>query len=134
VAEEVKSDQGWKEQAQAEKERLARELDGQGGEGGAPAGMPPADLMTLVSGLATQALASLGVVPDPLSGKQEVNLQAARYNIDLIGALEEKTRGNLSSEEEKAIKAVLSDLRMRYVSAASPGGAAPEPGQREEQS
>jgi hypothetical protein len=121
VTEEMKADQEWKEQARAEKERLAKELDGKAGPGGAGegAGLPPADFMVFVSGLATQALISLGLVPDPLSGKQEVNLPLARYNIDLIAILEQKTEGNLTPQEESGMKSTLSELRLRYVEASS---------------
>ena len=134
MADDPKADQEWKEQARAEKERLAKELDSaaadekdaEGGSesGGADYALPPAEFMTLVTGLATQVIIALGEAPDPFSGKQHSRLDLARYNIDMLGMLEQKTEGNLSEGEAAALKTVLADLRMRYVQAAGakPGG------------
>jgi len=59
----------------------------------------------------------LGEVPDPVSKQSVKQLSSAKQTIDLIGMLQEKTKGNLSSEEEKLIEYILYDLRMRYVKA-----------------
>ena len=70
----------------------------------------------IVSMLTTQALVDLGQVPHPLRKDQkEVNLKGAKYAIDLLGILEEKTKGNLTSEEEKALSSSLSTLRLLFV-------------------
>jgi hypothetical protein len=127
LADEQKSPEtNWKEQAQREKERLARELDDRGGAGesGEVHEMPPPDFMSFVTGLATQALIAMGAVPDPFTGKVEARLEVAKYHIDLIAILEEKTRGNLSPEECSSLRGALSDLRMRYVAAADGGATA----------
>jgi hypothetical protein len=57
----------------------------------------------------------LGQAPHPETGSVETSLPMARQTVDLISMLEEKTRGNLSGEEERLVSQILFDLRMRYV-------------------
>ena len=59
----------------------------------------------------------LGIVPNPLSGKNEVDLQVAKFSIDLLSVLQEKTKSNLSEKENQMVEDLLFDLRMRYVNA-----------------
>jgi hypothetical protein len=61
----------------------------------------------------------LGEIQDPLTQQQAKNLPLAKQTIDLIGMLKEKTKGNLTPDEERLIESALYDLRMRYVKAAS---------------
>ncbi len=61
----------------------------------------------------------LGEIEDPISQKIDKNLPLAKQTIDLIGMLKEKTKGNLTPDEEKLIENILFDLRMRYVKATS---------------
>ena len=70
---------------------------------------------TFVSGLVMEALVGMGELPHPTTRKQSVNLPHAKYLIDLLGVLEEKTRGNLSVDEEKLLKDALYQLRLRYL-------------------
>jgi len=77
----------------------------------------PADFSSLILSLAAGAQSALGISPHPLTGKPEKNLPQAKYSIDLLGMLQEKTRGNLGPEEAKLLEALLYDLRMRYVEA-----------------
>ena len=77
----------------------------------------PADFVTLLLSLAASAQSALGISPHPRTGKVEVKLPEAKYSIDLLSVLKEKTQGNLSSEEEKFLEALLYDLRLRYVEA-----------------
>ncbi|OGC92022.1 MAG: hypothetical protein A2142_03200 [candidate division Zixibacteria bacterium RBG_16_48_11] len=63
----------------------------------------------------TAALQQLGKLINPLSGKVEQNLEQAKFSIDILGMLEEKTKGNLSSEEQRFLESVLSGLRLNYV-------------------
>ncbi len=77
--------------------------------------MPKVDFITFVMSLSSSALANLGEVPDPITNKTEVNLELARHTIDVLGMLEEKTKGNLSKEEEEYLKSLLFELRMKYV-------------------
>jgi len=119
LPDDKKSDDSWKDEARREKERLAEEFDGKtaAGAGDGPP-LPEPDFMTFLGGLAAQVMIYLGEVESPLSGKRQVDLPAARYHIDLIGILEEKTRGNLTADEESEIRSLLTGLRMRYVNAA----------------
>jgi Domain of unknown function (DUF1844) len=83
-----------------------------------------------VVSLAHTAAVHFGDVPDPVSGQTaEPNLQAAQQMIEILGLLEEKTRGNLTLEERQLLEQVLYELRLRYVEAAT-GGAAPPDGPR----
>jgi hypothetical protein len=77
--------------------------------------LPHIDFATFVLSLSHSALMHLGEAPHPDTGSVERNLPLARQTIDLIGMLEEKTRGNLVGEEERLISQILFDLRMRYV-------------------
>ncbi len=79
--------------------------------------LPPASFGALLLSLCTQALIALGAVEDPLTGKRETDLPQARFTIDLLGILEEKTRGNLTPEEKEALDANLFQFRMQYVEA-----------------
>jgi hypothetical protein len=81
----------------------------------------PADFVTLVLSLASTAQMGLGIAAHPGTGKAEKNLPQARHAIDLLGMLQEKTKGNLSGEEVKLLEAVLQDLRMGYVEVAKKG-------------
>ncbi len=127
-------DSDWKAQAQAEKQRLAEQEKARsaqqpgagGGAAGAGAaaspqagGIPKADFTTLLSTMATQALFAMGAIPDPQTGQRIAHLDLARHHIDLIGVLEEKTRGNLTEEEANLIASTLYELRSHYVNVAS---------------
>lgn len=78
--------------------------------------LPPFDFNLLVLSLTTSALMHLGEAPESAtSGEvQPVNLGLARQVIDTLAVLEEKTRGNLTGEEERILHQALFDLRMRY--------------------
>ena len=85
-----------------------------------PAGTPEtgpveARFDVFVSGLSMEALIGLGDLPHPMTKKRGVNLPQAKYLIDLLGILEEKTRGNLTAEEAQLLQDVLYQLRMRYL-------------------
>jgi hypothetical protein len=73
------------------------------------------DVTTLILSLSHSVLLSLGDAPDPVSGERLRDLPLARQTIDLIALLQEKTRGNLTGEEERVLSQALFDLRMRYV-------------------
>lgn len=77
--------------------------------------LPAIDFTTLVLSLSHSALLHLGDAPDPATGERGVSLPLARQSIDLIAMLQEKTRGNLSGDEERMLSQALFDLRMRYV-------------------
>ena len=75
------------------------------------------DFSTLVFSLATQAMVSLGLTPDPVTQKTEKNLPLAKQNIDILNLLKEKTKGNLSEEEYKLLDGLLAEVRLQYVNA-----------------
>lgn len=77
--------------------------------------LPHIDFATFVLSLSHSALTHLGEAPHPETNKVEQNLPLAKQNIDLLGLLEEKTKGNLTGDEERLLAQVLFDLRMRYV-------------------
>jgi len=78
-------------------------------------GLPPIDFPTFILSLATSAQIHLGAIPNPQTGKAEANLPLAKETIDLLEILKEKTKGNLSSDEERLFEHLLYDLRMMYV-------------------
>lgn len=77
--------------------------------------LPVITFSTFVFSLNSSALFHLGLVPDPTTGKKEKNLLLAKQSIDILGMLDEKTRGNLTNDEEKLLRNVLHDLRLMYV-------------------
>ncbi len=123
-------DEDWKTSAQAEKaalEKAAQEKEAPK-EGDTPqepddtalGPMPPASLPVLLSMLASQAMISLGQIANPITGKAEVRPDEAKHFIDLIGVIEEKTRGNLGADENAMLVNLLNELRTAYVSTVSP--------------
>lgn len=77
--------------------------------------LPPASMETLISMLATQAIVSLGMIPDPSTGQPQSRPNLARHLIDLLGVLEEKTRNNLSVNEQRMLGSSLHELRMAFL-------------------
>src|SRR5216684_8914309 len=76
----------------------------------------PASFLSLIMSLASNAAASLGMMPHPVTGETGVDLKTAKHWIDILGMLKQKTHGNLSSQEAEMIESLLADLRMQYVS------------------
>jgi hypothetical protein len=76
----------------------------------------PASLLSLIMSLASNAAASLGMMPHPVTGETGVDLKTAKHWIDVLGMLEQKTQGNLDPQEVQVIDSLLADLRMQYVS------------------
>jgi hypothetical protein len=79
--------------------------------------LPTLDFSTFVLGLIGTAYVHLGDAPDP-DGQGERDLSMARQDIDLLGLLQEKTKGNLTGDEERLLEQAPCDLRMRYVEVA----------------
>jgi hypothetical protein len=71
--------------------------------------------MNFLAGLAQQALMQLGEIESPFSGQREVDLQGARYTIELLSVIEVRTKGNVTEDEAAALKDAIHDLRMRFV-------------------
>ena len=93
---------------------------GRAGAAGAPRerAIPEASVSTLVNSLMTQVLLYLGELA-PRGAEPQVNLDMAKFNIDLLGVLEDKTKNNLTPEEQKMLDTALYETRMRYVQVAS---------------
>ena len=139
-------DTDWKKKAQEEKRKLAEEqkqkaaasptsespASAAGGSApatGAPAGrttsgartareMPAASFTSLVQTIVTQALFYMGDLT-PRGAEPQLNLDMAKHQIDLLGVLEEKTKSNLTPDEQRMLDAALYETRMRFVGIAS---------------
>ena len=116
-----KVDEGWKTQVQKEKE---------GHPESSPVKPPPAasraaasshqtpgqgDFSFFLSSLSMQALMCLGEMPHPATNQVHEDLEQARSLIDVLGMLQEKTKGNLTSEEQALLEELLYELRLKYV-------------------
>lgn len=111
-------DEDWKQQAQREKEILAAQEKAEQPEPERQKRrepLPKGTLAALISMLVTQALFSMGLIKVEGQKDRQPDLELARYNIDMLETLEEKTKGNLSEGEEKALTAALNEVRMAYV-------------------
>ncbi len=108
-------DTDWKAEAQAERDRLAEAEDKHSAKQEAAKGLPPADFKGLVGLLASQAIMGLGAVPDQSGKGVMIDLEGAKFAIDLLAVLEEKTKGNLEDEEASELGTVVSELRARFV-------------------
>ena len=109
-----KVDEAWKETV--DKEKKEAEKGGEGAEA-AKTAFPEANFALFVSGLAMQGLMHIGELENPVTKKKEKDLNQAKYVIDTLTMLKEKTKNNLSKEEDKMFDNLLYDLRMRYVAA-----------------
>jgi hypothetical protein len=121
---EIHSDDEWKARVKAEDAKLDAERAHQGRTAAASkqkppdadsAQFPPAEFRTLVAMLSTRAMLSLGVIPTPEDEQPDIQLPLARHFIDLLGVLEDKTRGNLSEAEKKMLEQTLHELRMAFL-------------------
>jgi len=108
-------DSDWKEEAAKEKERLDEQIK----DTGQVRGGPEPGFAEIVNLLMMQAVVGLGGLESPTGENLPPDLTAARHFIDLLGVLQEKTKGNLTDEEMKVLDAVVYELRMRYVQATS---------------
>jgi hypothetical protein len=101
------SDESWKETVEKEKESLKKEGKF----------IPPEpDFNFFVTTLALQAAISLGEVPNPATNKKEADLTQAKFLVDTLGMLKEKTKGNLTETEAGFLDNLLYELRMQFLS------------------
>ena len=104
-----KVDEAWKEASAKENivgaENISQEI-------------PEVTFGLFMSGLLMEALISLGDVEHPITKKKELNAQHAKFIIETLAMLKDKTKNNLSKEEDGSLESVLYDLRMRFVSKA----------------
>jgi hypothetical protein len=121
-------------QSEEEKERLRKETREEA-EGSQPppesepetqtrtGPLPDITFPSFLISLSSTAFMHLGDIPEPTTGKEKKDLPLAKQTIDLLGLLREKTRNNLTTEEENLFDHILYDLRMRYVKETTgPGG------------
>jgi 3-oxoacyl-ACP reductase-like protein len=137
-------DTDWKRQAQEEKRKLAEEEQRKSVAAAAPAAatppsptaagtgagrpsaagrrgareLPPASFASLVNSVMTQAMFYLGELA-PQGSEPVVNLDMARHQLDTLGVLEDKTRGNLNEDEQRLLDTALYETRNRFVTVAS---------------
>jgi Domain of unknown function (DUF1844) len=122
-------DEDWKSQVEAEKRNAQdapasdadkREAESPRQETSGPHDMrmPPASFEMLLTSLATEALMALGQMPHPLTGKIEAHRDHAKYLIDTIEVLREKTKGNLDSDEAEMVETLLHQLHMAFIATA----------------
>ena len=109
MTDEIKKniDESWKEAVGKEKETLKKE---------GKIIPPEPDFSFFITTLALQASISLGQVPNPATNQKEENLAQAKFLIDTLGMLKEKTKGNLTTEEANFLENLLYELRMVYIS------------------
>lgn len=133
MSEGKRVDEDWKRRAQAEKEIDAVKVGGApapAAAGAAPAGAPAGHARSeakphplfggLVESLASQALLYMGAMRDPMTGQSHQDFQQAQTMIEMLGMLEEKTRGNLTKEEADELKQMLDEVRMHFVRLTQP--------------
>ena len=77
--------------------------------------LPEVTFSTFVLSLSSSALFHLGEIPEPGTGAKNEDLALAKQTIDILGMLEEKTRGNLTRDEKNLLSSILYDLRMHYI-------------------
>jgi len=110
-------DEDWKQQAQKEKEVLAaqEEAEKKTEEKAHRGPLPEGNFAALISMLTTQTFFTLGVLQVKGEEKRKPDLEMARYNIDMLEVLEEKTKGNLTEQEQKVLENTVNEVRMTYV-------------------
>ncbi|MBW2135627.1 MAG: DUF1844 domain-containing protein [Deltaproteobacteria bacterium] len=121
-------------QSEEEKARLREETRSEGGSAGQTSEecqpeaesrtcpLPEITFSSFLISLSSSAFLHLGELPDPVTGEKKKDLPLAKQTIDLLGLLREKTRNNLTPEEENLFDHMLYDLRMRYVKEVSRSG------------
>jgi hypothetical protein len=114
-------DEDWKKEAQREKEILAAQEEEEKKETAEQTRrgpLPKGNFAALISMLTTQAFFAMGLLQVKGEEKRDPDLELAKYNIDMLETVEEKTRGNLNEEEKKVLDNTLNQLRMAYVQVA----------------
>lgn len=81
-----------------------------------PGADDPASFINFLMSIASNAASALGMMEHPVTGQRKVDLQLGKHWIDVLGMLQQKTRGNLAAQEQQIFEGLLADLRMQYVS------------------
>lgn len=109
IREEIKVDTENKKQEKEERRKTSQER----------IPLPPVTFSSFIMSLTSSVLVHFGDIPDPNTGEKRMDLELAKHGIDTIGMLKEKTKGNLTHEEQQLIDNILTELRLRYVKAVS---------------
>lgn len=75
-----------------------------------------ASLSVLIMSIASSSVMAMGLAPNPQTGEVQIDKNLARFNIDLLLVLQDKTKGNLSKDEAKFLNDLVIDLQMKFVS------------------
>jgi hypothetical protein len=122
-------DEDWKSRVEEEKEALKQQPDQAEAQPepqpeAQPQGpLPPPSLEFVISSFAMQAMVTMGMIANPVTGKPEVRLPEAKHFIDTIEVLQTKTEGNRTPEETAMLENLLHELRMTYVAVQQKGDA-----------
>jgi hypothetical protein len=117
-------DEDWKTEAHKEQEVLKEEekIEHEATEHEQEqAPLPEANFEGFISMITTQAYYALGLLRTEDDKDRPPDLDIAKYNIDMLGVIEEKTKGNLTDEEAKMLEGTLSQLRMIFVKVVEEG-------------
>ncbi|MFU8769345.1 MAG: DUF1844 domain-containing protein [Desulfotignum sp.] len=79
--------------------------------------LPRVDFSSFILSIYSSGLVQLGKVADPSTGETKKDLMVAKYTVDMMAMLAEKTKGNLNKDEENLMRALLSEIRLAYVEA-----------------
>ena len=79
----------------------------------------PASFLNFLMSIASNAASALGMMEHPVTHQRDVDLELGKHWIDVLGMLQKKTQGNLTSQEKQMLESLLSDLRMQFVSLSS---------------
>lgn len=74
-----------------------------------------ASFSLLIMSIASNAMMAMGLTPDPQTGKTDTDKNMARFNIDLLTMLKDKTKNNLNSEETQLLEHILQDLQVKFI-------------------
>ena len=73
------------------------------------------EFLTLIASFTTSGMVGLGKIPNPMTNEIEKNMDQAKYSIDMLVMIKEKTKGNLSVEEDRALSNAIADLQINYL-------------------
>ena len=102
--------------SEAEVSASAPEAEEEFSEEDLAAARDPASFVSFVMSIASNAASALGMMEHPVTHQREVDVELGKHWIDILGMLQKKTLGNLTSQEQRMIEGLLADLRMQYVS------------------
>ncbi|HEX5884801.1 MAG TPA: DUF1844 domain-containing protein [Pyrinomonadaceae bacterium] len=101
---------------EAEASASAPEAEEEFSEEDMAAARDPASFVSFVMSIASNAASALGMMEHPVTHQREVDVELGKHWIDILGMLQKKTAGNLTSQEKRMVEGLLADLRMQYVS------------------